>query len=155
MPMPHAIEVRPVRSDDFEAWQKLWDAYNAFYGRSGSTALPLEVTRMTWSRFFDSYEPMHALVAVDAGSLLGLTHFLYHRSTTQIAPTCYLQDLFTTHALRGKGIGRALILAVYEHAKAAGSPRVYWQTHETNTTAMALYDKVADKSGFLVYRHAV
>jgi GNAT superfamily N-acetyltransferase len=153
--MPHAVEVRPVRRDDFQAWQMLWDGYNAFYGRSGSTALPLEVTQMTWSRFFDSYEPMHALVAVDAGRLLGLTHFLYHRSTTQIAPTCYLQDLFTTHASRGKGIGRALILAVYEHAKAAGSPRVYWQTHETNATAMALYDKVAAKSGFLVYRHAV
>jgi GNAT superfamily N-acetyltransferase len=153
--MPHAVEVRPVRRDDFQSWQKLWDGYNAFYGRSGNTALPLEVTQMTWSRFFDSYEPMHAFVAVDAGMLLGLAHFLYHRSTIQIAPTCYLQDLFTTHASRGKGIGRALILAVYEHAKTTGSPRVYWQTHETNAAAMALYDKVAEKSGFLVYRHAV
>jgi GNAT superfamily N-acetyltransferase len=153
--MPHAIEVRPVRRDDFEAWQKLWDGYNAFYGRSASTALPLEVSQMTWSRFFDSYEPMHALVAVDAGTLLGLAHFLYHRSTIQVAPTCYLQDLFTSHASRGRGIGRALILAVYEHAKIAGSPRVYWQTHETNAAAMNLYDKVAEKSGFLVYRHAV
>jgi GNAT superfamily N-acetyltransferase len=153
--MPHAIEVRPVRRDDFEAWQKLWDGYNAFYGRSASTALPLEVSQMTWSRFFDSYEPMHALVAVDAGTLLGLAHFLYHRSTIQVAPTCYLQDLFTSHASRGRGIGRALILAVYEHAKIAGSLRVYWQTHETNAAAMNLYDKVAEKSGFLVYRHAV
>ena len=153
--MPHGIEVRPVRRDDFEAWQKLWDGYNAFYGRSASTALPLEVSQMTWSRFFDSYEPMHALVAVDAGTLLGLAHFLYHRSTIQVAPTCYLQDLFTSHASRGRGIGRALILAVYEHAKIAGSPRVYWQTHETNAAAMNLYDKVAEKSGFLVYRHAV
>jgi GNAT superfamily N-acetyltransferase len=153
--MPHAIEVRPARRDDFEAWQKLWDGYNAFYGRSGSTALPLEVTQMTWSRFFDFYEPMHALVAVDAGILLGLAHFLYHRSTIQVAPTCYLQDLFTSHASRGRGIGRALILAVYEQAKIAGSPRVYWQTHETNAAAMNLYDKVAEKSGFLVYRHAV
>jgi GNAT superfamily N-acetyltransferase len=153
--MPHAIEVRPVRRDDFGAWQKLWDGYNAFYGRSGSTALPLEVTQMTWSRFFDAYEPMHALVAEDAGILLGLAHFLYHRSTIQVAPTCYLQDLFTSHASRGQGIGRALILAVYEHAKIAGSPRVYWQTHETNAAAMNLYDKVAEKSGFLVYRHAV
>jgi GNAT superfamily N-acetyltransferase len=99
--------------------------------------------------------PMHALVAADAGILLGLAHFLYHRSTIQVAPTCYLQDLFTSHASRAKGIGRALILAVYEHAKIAGSPRVYWQTHETNAAAMNLYDKVAEKSGFLVYRHAV
>jgi GNAT superfamily N-acetyltransferase len=153
--MPHAIELRRVRKDDFPAWLELWDGYNAFYGRSGETALPLEITRTTWSRFFDSYEPMHALVAVDAEKLVGLVHFLFHRSTIQIAPTCYLQDLFTSPAARGKGIARELILAVYEHAKAAGSARVYWQTHETNAVAMKLYDQVAEKSGFLVYRHAL
>jgi GNAT superfamily N-acetyltransferase len=153
--MPHAIEVRPVRGDDFQAWQKLWDGYNAFYGRSGETALPLKVTETTWSRFFDSHERMHALVAVEAGIVLGLAHFLFHRSTIQLAPTCYLQDLFTWHSARGKGIGRALILAVYARAKTAGSPRVYWQTHETNAVAMKLYDQVAERSGFLVYRHAV
>jgi GNAT superfamily N-acetyltransferase len=153
--MPHAFEVRSARRDDFEAWQTLWDGYNAFYGRSGETALPREVTRTTWSRFFDSQERMHALVAVEAGILLGLAHFLFHRSTIQLAPTCYLQDLFTSQSARGKGIGRALILTVYERAKAAGSARVYWQTHETNAVAMKLYDQVAERSGFLVYRHAV
>lgn len=153
--MPHAVEVRPVRRDDFEAWQQLWDGYNAFYGRSGDAALPRVVTQTTWSRFLDADEPMHALVAVEAGLLLGLAHFLFHRSTIQLAATCYLQDLFTSHAARGKGIGRALILAVYGHAKAAGSPRVYWQTHETNSAAMKLYDQVAERSGFLIYRHAV
>jgi GNAT superfamily N-acetyltransferase len=153
--MPHAIEVRRVRKDDFQAWLEHWDGYNAFYGRSGKTALPLEITQMTWSRFFDPSEPMHALVAVDGEKLVGLAHFLFHRSTVQLAPTCYLQDLFTSSAARGKGIGRALILAVYEHAKAAGSARVYWQTHETNAVAMKLYDQLAEKSGFLVYRHTV
>jgi GNAT superfamily N-acetyltransferase len=145
------LEIRPVCGDDFPAWLKLWEGYNAFYGRSGETALPLEVTRMTWSRFFDAYEPMHALVAEEAGTLLGLVHFLYHRSTIDIAPICYLQDLFTAPETRGKGIGRALILRVYEHAEISGAPEVYWQTHETNVAAMKLYDKVAGKSGFLVY----
>jgi GNAT superfamily N-acetyltransferase len=138
--------------EDFHAWMPLWNGYNAFYGRTGPTALPPEVTEMTWSRFFDAYEPMHALVAEDSGKLLGLVHFLFHRSTTQIALTCYLQDLFTVEEARGKGVGRALINAVYQHAAAAGSPRVYWQTHETNSVAMRLYDKVAEKSGFIVYR---
>jgi GNAT superfamily N-acetyltransferase len=138
--------------EDFHAWMPLWNGYNAFYGRAGPTALPPEVTEMTWSRFFDAYEPMHALVAEDSGKLLGLVHFLFHRSTTQIALTCYLQDLFTVEEARGKGVGRALINAVYQHAAAAGSPRVYWQTHETNSVAMRLYDKVAEKSGFIVYR---
>ena len=69
-----------------------------------------------------------------------------------INPTCYLQDLFTSAEVRGKGVGRALIEAVYERAKAAGAPRVYWQTHETNSTAMLLYDRVSTRSGFVVYR---
>lgn len=149
------IATRSVRKDDLPAWLQLWEGYNAFYGRHGETALPSEVTRMTWSRFFDAYEPMHALVAEEAGTLVGLVHFLYHRSTTDIAPICYLQDLFTAPEARGKGIGRALILRVYEHAKSAGAPEVYWQTHETNVVGMRLYDKVAAKSGFLVYSRAM
>jgi GNAT superfamily N-acetyltransferase len=107
---------------------------------------------MTWARFFDAYEPVHALVAERGGNLLGLTHYLFHRSTTLIEPTCYLQDLFTNEAARGKGVGRALIAGVYEQARRAGSSRVYWQTHETNQTAMLLYDKVAERSGFVIYR---
>jgi GNAT superfamily N-acetyltransferase len=107
---------------------------------------------MTWARFFDAYEPVHAMVAEQDSQLLGLVHYLYHRSTTLLGPTCYLQDLFTAEGARGQGVGRALIEAVYERARSAGSQRVYWQTHETNATAMLLYDKVAERSGFLVYR---
>jgi GNAT superfamily N-acetyltransferase len=146
------IIVRRASKEDFHNWLPLWDGYNAFYGRSGPTALPAEIIRTTWARFFEAYEPMHALVAESGGSLLGLAHFLYHRSTIQLAPSCYMQDLFTVEAARGKGVGHALIDAVYECARQAGSPRVYWQTHETNAAAMQLYDKVADKSGFVVYR---
>jgi len=150
--MPGDVSIRSVTRQDYERWLPLWDGYNAFYGRLGATALSPAITAMTWARFFDAYEPVHALVAERDGDLLGLTHYLFHRSTTAIEPTCYLQDLFTSEAARGKGVGRALITAVYEQAKRAGSSRVYWQTHETNHTAMQLYDKVADRSGFVVYR---
>jgi GNAT superfamily N-acetyltransferase len=146
------IIIRAVEEDDFERWKPLWDGYNAFYGRKEKTALPDAITRMTWSRFFDGYEPMRALVAEQSGQLLGLAHFLFHRSTISIESTCYMQDLFTIEAARGKGVGRALIEEVYRHAKRAGSSRVYWQTHETNATAMQLYDHVAERSGFVVYR---
>lgn len=150
-----SLTIRPITPQDFEAWKPLWDGYNAFYGRSGPTALPEEVTRTTWSRFFDGYEPVNALVAESAGRLLGLAHYLFHRSTTQIAPSCYLQDLFTVDEARGKGVGRALIEAVRTQAMLGGAGRLYWQTHETNTVAMRLYDKVAEKSGFVVYRKAL
>jgi GNAT superfamily N-acetyltransferase len=144
--------IRPIQQADFPQWKSLWDGYNAFYGREGSTALPDATTQTTWSRFFDGDEPMHALVAEQAGQLLGLVHFLFHRSTISIAPTCYLQDLFTLESARGKGVGSSLIAEVYQRARQAGSSRVYWLTHETNDIAMKLYDKVAEKSGFVVYR---
>ncbi len=150
--MPPAFTLRPVVSDDYAQWKPLWDGYNAFYGRTGPTALPPDMTATTWARFLDPAEPMHAVVAERDGRLLGLVHFLFHRSTTLIAPTCYLQDLYTQEETRGQGVGRALIQAVYERAAAAGSQRVYWLTHETNHVAMRLYDQVAEKSGFVVYR---
>jgi GNAT superfamily N-acetyltransferase len=146
------LSIRPVTRQDYDQWLPLWEGYNAFYGRSGATALPPEIIHTIWERFFDAYEPVHALVAESEGQLLGLTHYLFHRSTIAIEPVCYLQDLFTNKAARGRGVGKALINGVYEQATLAGISRVYWQTHETNLTAMQLYDKVADRSGFLVYR---
>src|ERR671937_290599 len=148
--MSNDLTVRFVTRQDYEQWLPLWEGYNAFYGRSGATALAPDITEMTWLRFFDAYEPVHGLVAESGGALLGLTHYLLHRSTTMIEPVCYLQDLFTTEAARGKGVGRALIEGVYEQARLAGSPRVYWQTHETNRTARTLYDKVAEHQGFII-----
>ncbi len=143
--------IRSAQRSDFDSWLRLWDGYNAFYGRSGPTALPEEITRTTWNRFFDAYEPVHALVAERDGALVGLVHYLFHRSTTSRGPVCYLQDLFTDEAARGEGIGRSLIEAVSGRARDAGVKRVYWLTHETNSTAMALYDKIAEQSGFVMY----
>jgi GNAT superfamily N-acetyltransferase len=150
--MTHPITIRAALPDDYPAWKPLWDGYNAFYGRNGPTALPDDITQVTWSRFFDAYEPMHAIVAETADGLLGFAHYLYHRSTIQLGPSCYMQDLFTIESARGKGVARVLINDVHERARMAGSKRVYWQTHETNVTAMRLYDSVAEKSGFIVYR---
>ncbi len=149
------MNIRPIARSDRPHWQPLWDGYNAFYGRSGPTALPDAVTQATWERFLDPAEPVHALVADDRGRLLGLVHYLFHRSTNMIGPTCYLQDLFTTPEARGRGVGRALIEAVYGAAKGAGAERVYWHTQESNATARRLYDAIAENSGFIVYRKSL
>ena len=146
------MKIRDLALADYAQWLPLWNGYNAFYGRSGPTALPEEVTQMTWKRFFDASEPMYALVAELEGTLIGLTHYLFHRSTTLLGPICYLQDLYTTAERRRTGVGRALIEAVYRRAHEGGSARVYWQTHETNLTAQRLYEQVAERSGFIVYR---
>lgn len=145
--------VRSISRDDYAGWRPLWDGYNAFYGRSGETALDERVTERTWEWFFDPNERVHALVAEMDGRIVGIVHFLFHRSTSRLADVCYLQDLFTDASCRGRGVGRALIQRVLDIAKESGSSRVYWTTQTTNVAGRALYDKMAEHRGFIVYSH--
>jgi GNAT superfamily N-acetyltransferase len=149
------VEVRELRAEDLTAWRPLWDGYNAFYGRSGETALSEQVVRTTWQRILDPDEPVGGLAAVLDGEVVGIAHFLFHRSTIHLEPVCYLQDLFTAEAARGRGVGRTLIEEVARRAGAAGAAGLYWHTHESNATARRLYDQVADRSGFIVYRRPI
>jgi GNAT superfamily N-acetyltransferase len=151
--MQPALLVRPIAPSDRAAWEPLWAGYNAFYDRVGPTALAPAITQALWERLFDPAEPVHALVAERDGELLGLVHYLFHRSTSRIEPVCYLQDLFTSPAARGRGVGRALIEGVYARAGDGGAQRVYWQTRASNTAGRLLYDKVAQHHGFIVYSH--
>ncbi len=151
--MTPPLMVRAAEAGDHAAWRPLWDGYNAFYGREGATALPEHVTSSTWARLLDPAEPMFALVAERDGAVVGLAHYLFHRSMTRVENVCYLSDLFTRPAERGRGVGRALIEAVYDAARAAGASRVYWQTQSANAAGRALYDKVARHAGFIVYAH--
>lgn len=149
--MASTTVVRPIAPGDRAAWRPLWDGYNAFYGRHGATALPEAITQATWERFFSPAEPVRALVAEHGDRVVGLAHYLFHRSTTRLNDVCYLQDLFTAETERGRGVGRALILAVCDAARAQGCGRLYWQTHTTNAAGRALYDQVAEHKGFIVY----
>jgi GNAT superfamily N-acetyltransferase len=142
------IQIRPFRSGDREAWEPLWQGYLTFY----KSTVPPEVTDTTWRRLNDAAEPIHGLAAVLDDRIVGIVHYIFHRSTWTTGNYCYLQDLFTVEEARGRGAGRALIEAVYERAEAEGASRVYWLTHETNTSAQALYDKLATRSGFIQYR---
>lgn len=143
--------VRPIRPDDRAAWDPLWQGYLAFYRAS----LPDEVTETTWRRLLDPAEPVHGLVADLDGRLVGLAHMVLHRSTWSVAERCYLNDLFAAQDVRARGVGRALIEAVYAAAKAEGCATVWWLTHETNAAAQGLYERIATRSGFIQYRHEV
>ena len=149
--MKTEIATRHLEAADYAAWRPLWDGYNAFYGRHGDTALAEDVTRATWARFLDADAPVFAIVAKIDGEIVGITHYIFHRSTSRLELVCYLQDLYTSQSLRGKGVGRALIDAVKAAARVAGIRRVYWLTHETNAAGRMLYDKVATNAGFIQY----
>ena len=140
--------IRPLNQDDFAQWLPLWQAYQAFY----KVSISEEVTAKTWSRFFEELVPMQAFVAEEKGTLIGMVHYIHHYSTWTEGPYVYLQDLFTAPAARGKGVATKLITAVYDKAQQTGAARVYWLTHESNESAISLYRKVADQSGFIQFR---
>jgi len=147
--MAENIEIRRVTASERAAWEPLWRGYLDFY----KTTVPKQVYDTTWARLQDPAEAMHLLGAYVDGRLLGIVHFLYHRSCWTIGDYCYLQDLFVAESARKLGLGRALIEAVYQRAHSDGASRVYWLTHESNATARTLYDKLATWPGFIVYRH--
>ncbi|MGH8434702.1 MAG: GNAT family N-acetyltransferase [Pseudomonas sp.] len=142
------FQIRPIIPADHAAWLPLWQGYQHFY----QSKIPAETTAITWQRFLDPAEPMHAALAWQDGRAVGLVHWIFHRSCWTVGNYCYLQDLFTAEGLRGSGIGRQLIELVYAQAHAAGCARVHWLTHENNHTAMQLYDRIAERPGFIQYR---
>jgi GNAT superfamily N-acetyltransferase len=142
------VLIRAIGEDERDAWNPLWAGYLGFY----KTALTRDVCDLAWERFHDPDEPMFALGGYIDGNLAGFAHYLFHRSTWAPKRYCYLEDLFVANNARGRGLGRALIEAVYEKAEAAGASRVYWLTQSSNAEARMLYDKMADNLGFIQYR---
>lgn len=141
--------IRPLTHTDRAQWNNLWQGYLTFY----ESAVPEEVTDLTWQRILDPEAPIQAFCAAQPdGKLLGFVHYLFHPVTWAAGPRCYLEDLFTSIDARGQGVGRALIEAVYEAADQRGADQVYWLTQEFNTTARKLYDQVAKVTPFIKYR---
>ena len=141
-------QIRPVIAADHPAWLPLWQGYQRFY----NAEIAAEVSAVTWQRFLDPSEPMHAALAWQDGVAVGLVHWIFHRSCWTVSDYCYLQDLYVADTVRGGGVGRALIEQVYAAAQAAGANRVHWLTQADNTQARLLYDRIANHSGFVQYR---
>jgi len=142
------FSIRPLQPDDKSSWVEMWRAYLAFY----ETERPDEVFESTWSRLMTAGEDPAGFCAVDGdGRLIGLVHYIYHRSCWTLSPVCYLQDLYADPAVRGSGVGRALIEAVYAAADEAGAASVYWLTQDFNANARKLYDRVANVTPFIKY----
>lgn len=140
--------VRPLTRDDGPHWSVLWRAYLAFY----ETEVPQEVYDTYFERLLgDDPQDYHGLIAELDETPIGLTHYLFHRHGWKIENVCYLQDLYAAPEVRGRGVGRALIEAVYAAADAAGAPAVYWLTQNFNAEARKLYDRIGVVTPFIKY----
>lgn len=142
------VHIKPVTPDDHAQWLPLWQAYLTFY----KTELADSVSLSTWQRLLDASEPTHAALAWQDGKAVGMVHFIYHRSNWSIHNACYLQDLIVAPEQRGAGVGRLLIEHVYATAKRDGCDKVHWLTHETNATAIQLYERIAERPGYIQFR---
>lgn len=142
------LSLRPISQADEPVWRQLWTEYLVFY----ETDLPSEVYATSFTRFVDpDVVDCNGMIAWSGADALGLVHYIYHRHGWHVAPVCYLQDLYTAPQARGRGIGRALIEAVYAQADRDGAASVYWLTQEFNHTARKLYDQVAEVTSFIKY----
>lgn len=146
--MPELLTILPITTEHYAHWLPLWQGYQRFY----QTVIPDETTQITWQRLLDPKEPMQAALAWRNGVAVGMVHSIAHRSTWTVGNYVYLQDLFVADDVRGQGVGRALIEHVSAQAQQQGASRVYWLTHETNLSAIALYEQVAQRSGFIQFR---
>ena len=144
----NTLDIRPITAADHAAWLPLWQGYQRFY----QAEIPAETSALTWQRFLDPAEPMHAALAWRDGVAVGLVHWIFQRTCWSVSDNCYLQDLYVSETQRGGGIGRALIEHVCAAARDAGASRVHWLTQETNYAGRLLYDRLAERSGFIQYR---
>ena len=149
--MAQPLQIKPATAADHDQWLPLWQAYLTFY----KTQLPAEVSESTWERFLDPAEPTNLAIAWQGDKAVGIVQFVYHRTNWSIGDGCYLQDLFVSPEVRGTGAGRLLIEHVYAQARDKQCSKVHWLTQETNATAIQLYERIAERPGFIQFRKAL
>ena len=146
-----ALTIRAIEPKDRAVWQRLWTAYLQFY----ETTETEEVYDTTFARLCDpAREMQQGLLAFDGDTAVGLVHYIFHVHNWRVEDVCYLQDLYADPDVRGKGVGRALIEAVYARADANGAPSVYWLTQDFNATARRLYDRIGVVTPFIKYNRS-
>ena len=140
------IEIRPLRPEDREVWEELFDAYAAFYKTSVTVAGKAAV----WDWIFGT-EDFWCDLALREGRIVGLCQYqLMHRSLSG-AKVVYLSDLYVRPDVRGGGVGRAMIDQVIGFARGRSIANVRWLTQEFNYAGRRLYDTYRPKSDFILY----
>jgi GNAT superfamily N-acetyltransferase len=72
----------------------------------------------------------------------GVAQLRYRFGIWHAAEDCWVEDLFVAEHARGDGVGRALVAASVERARARGCRRVELDVNERNDAALALYSSL-------------
>jgi GNAT superfamily N-acetyltransferase len=81
----------------------------------------------------------HALLARWDEEVAGFALYFHNYSTFLCRPGLYLEDLFVRPALRGRGIGKALLTELERRAREAGCGRMEWAVLDWNQSAIEFY----------------
>lgn len=97
-----------------------------------------------------------ALVAELDGEAVGYAVWFASYSTWLGRNGLYLEDLYVTPAMRGRGVGKAILRHLAALAVASGCGRMEWSVLDWNAPAIAFYESVGARpqSGWTVYRLA-
>jgi len=83
-----------------------------------------------------------ALIAEHDGAPAGFALYFTSYSTWRGHHGIRLEDLYVTPSLRGRGIGKALLVRLAQIAVEQGCPRLEWDVLDWNAPAIAVYERL-------------
>ncbi len=147
-----SLVIRAARPKDVERlWELVLGLANYEKLEHRVTGSPERLAR----HLFGSRRIIDCLVAEQGASLVGCAIYYLIYSTFRTQPMMWLEDLFVSPGHRGRGIGRALMVATAREAARLGCWRLSWAVLEWNDPAVRFYESlgaVRDEGGWFVYQ---
>ncbi|HGM5492855.1 TPA: N-acetyltransferase family protein [Serratia fonticola] len=143
----NGVTIREIIASDRAGWEHLWQQYLHFYRADVSA----EITEKTFTRLCQKQDLVGLVAVNEQGQPLGFMHLVYHASTWSDTNYCYIEDLFVDKSARGQNVAESLFNEAYQQAEVRESSRVYWMTQEFNSSARSLYDKIGQRTSFIIY----
>ncbi len=136
--MPADLTIRVAGPEDMPALLRLFRGFMDYLGDPS----PPDGELATAIAPVFSDPNAEILIAEEVGEPLAYAYVRYHHSVWMAGPECFIEDLFVFEHRRDAGIGRQMLGAVFERARARGCRRVRLDTNEENKRGIHLYESV-------------
>ena len=147
------VTIAPAQAADVEAIAKLLDELDRFYGGDPSEPLEEQLAQIN-EALFSATPAGSALLAWDDNALVGLASYSFLWPAAGLTRSLYLKELYVVETHRRSGIGKQLMDALHDVARAHHCSRVEWTTDAPNLDAQRFYDEFGVKpdSSKIMYR---